>query len=103
MHWDVVEVQPAGNRTLKVRFSDGLTGTIRLDPSYCNGVFGPLLDDKLLEQATVQHGAVTWPNGLDLAPDTMYKEIRQSQIKHYEVGQSDAAANAVGMGMVVVR
>lgn len=58
MHWDVVEVQPAGNRTLKVRFSDGLTGTIRLDPSYCNGVFGPLLDDKLLEQATVQYGVV---------------------------------------------
>jgi len=86
MNWDVVEVSPAGNRTLAVKFADGLTGTIRLDPSYCTGVFSALLDDKLLEQATVQYGAVTWPNGLDLAPDTMYKEIRQSPVRHYEVG-----------------
>ncbi len=85
MYWDVIEVKPAGNRTLTVKFSDGLTGTIRIDPSYCTGVFSPLLDDKLLEQATVQYGAVTWPNGLDLAPDTMYKEIRQNAARHYEV------------------
>jgi hypothetical protein len=45
--------------------------SFRLDPSYCTGVFSSLLDDKLLEQATVQYGAVAWSNGLDLAPDTM--------------------------------
>lgn len=87
MHWDVIEVRPAGNRTLAVRFADGQTGTIRIDPSYCTGVFSALLDDKLLEQATVQYGAVNWPNGLDLAPDTMYKEIRQNPDRHYEVGR----------------
>jgi hypothetical protein len=87
MHWDVIEVNPAGNRTLAVKFSDGLTGTFRLDPSYCTGVFSSLLDDKLLEQATVQYGAVAWSNGLDLAPDTMYEEIRRSPARHYEVGQ----------------
>jgi hypothetical protein len=87
MHWDVIEIAPIGNRTLTVKFADGLTGTIRLDPSYCTGIFSPLLDDELLSQATVQHGAVAWPNGLDLAPDTMHKEIRQSANRHYEVGQ----------------
>jgi hypothetical protein len=87
MYWDVIVVKPAGYRTLAVEFADGLTGTIHLDPSYCTGVFNPLLDDQLLEQATVQYGAVTWPNGLDLAPDTMYKEIRQSPTGCYEVGQ----------------
>ncbi len=87
MHWDVVEVAPTGNRTLLVKFADGLTGTIRLDLSYCTGIFSPLLDDKLINQATVKHGAVTWPNGLDLAPDTVYEEIRQNADRHYEVGQ----------------
>jgi hypothetical protein len=24
----------------------------------------------------VDHGAVTWPNGVDLAPDAMYDEIK---------------------------
>lgn len=90
MYWDVIEVKPVGKRTLAVKFADGLTGTIRLDPSYCTGVFDSLLDDRLLEQATVQYGAVAWPNGLDLAPDTMYKEIGQSPTRHYEVGLRQA-------------
>lgn len=78
MHWEVVEVHPIGDRTLKVSFLDGLTGTVRLDTSFCTGVFRPLLDDQILEQATVQHGVVTWPNDLDLAPDTMYKDSAKS-------------------------
>ncbi len=90
MYWDVIEVKPTGNRVLEVKFADGLAGTIRLDPSYCTGVFSPLLDDTLLEQATVQYGAVTWPNGLDLAPDTMYREISQNPARHYEVGLRQA-------------
>jgi hypothetical protein len=91
MQWDVVEVKPAGNRTLAVKFSDGLTGTFHLDPAYCTGVFSSLLDDNLLEQATVQYGVVAWSNGLDLAPETMYKAIRQSPMRHYEVGERQAA------------
>lgn len=87
MYWDVVEVQSIGNRTLAVKFSDGLAGKVHLGRSYCTGVFAPLLDDALLEQATVQYGAVTWPNGLDLAPDTMYFEIQKSPDRFYEVGQ----------------
>ncbi|GAB1392046.1 DUF2442 domain-containing protein [Rhodocyclaceae bacterium] len=86
MYWDVIEVKATGNRILAVKFADGLAGTVRLDPSFCTGVFGPLLADALLEQATVKYGAVTWPNGLDLAPDIMYKEISQNPTRHYEVG-----------------
>jgi len=86
MEWDVTEVKPIGNRTLAVTFASGLAGTIRLDPSYCTGVFAALLDDALLAQATVQHGVLAWPNGLDLAPDTMYKELLQNPARHYEVG-----------------
>lgn len=86
MNWDVVEVKPFGSRVLAVTFSDGLTGTICLASSFCTGVFQPLLDDRLLEQATVENGVVVWPNGLDLAPDTMYREIKKSHSHHYVVG-----------------
>jgi hypothetical protein len=96
MHWDVVEVVPAENRTLVVKFADGLSGTIRLDPAYCTGVFGALLDDKLLEQAYVRNGGVTWSNGLDLAPETMYEEISQSPTGYYEVGRYAARTSGSG-------
>jgi hypothetical protein len=85
MNWDVVEVRPIGQRMLKVKFMDGFEGTICLPPAYCTGVFRPLLDDKLLDQASVAHGVVVWPNGLELAPDAMYQEIRQNSKKHYEL------------------
>lgn len=88
MNWDVVEVKPLGQRMLQVRFMDGLAGTICLPPSFCTGVFLPLLDDSLLEQASVEHGVVVWPNGLDLAPDTMYQEIHRNSARHYEVGRA---------------
>lgn len=88
MKCDVVEIHPIGQRMLKVKFMDGLAGTICLPLAYCTGVFRPLLDDKLLDQARVEHGVVVWPNGLDLAPDTMYQEIRQNSERHYEVGRA---------------
>jgi len=84
MYWDVTEIKPAGNRTFEVKFADGLMGTLRVAPSFCTGVFNSLRDDRLLEQASLVNGAVTWPNGLDLAPDTMYKEIRRNPARHYE-------------------
>lgn len=88
MNWDVVEVRPIGHRMLQVFFMDGLAGTIRLPHAFCTGVFQPLLDDNMLEQARIEHGVVVWPNGLDLAPDTMYREIQQNPARHYEVGIS---------------
>lgn len=89
MYWDVQIVQPVGDRTLAVKFTDGLTGKIYISHAYCTGVFAPLLDDNLLNQAMVRYGAITWPNGLDLAPDTMYRAIKKSPKHVYVVGQRD--------------
>ena len=87
MYWDVEEVTAVGNRRLAVKFADGLTGMLQISPAFCTGVFAPLLDDRLLEQATIQFGVISWPNGLDLAPDTMYAEIKHSPQRFYDVGQ----------------
>jgi len=87
VYWDVEEVQPVGNRRLAVKFADGLMGTLRISPAFCTGVFAPLLDDQLLDQATIQYGVITWPNGLDLAPDTLYAQIKRSPRRLYDVGQ----------------
>ena len=86
MYWDVVEVHPAAPRSLMVRFADGLSGTIHISREFCTGVFQALLDDAAVALAQVEHGVLVWPNGLDLATDTMYQEIRNSVTRHYEVG-----------------
>jgi hypothetical protein len=39
-------------------------------------LFEQLRDPALFAKARVELGAVTWPNGADLAPDAMYDAIR---------------------------
>ena len=83
MYWDVIEVKPENTREFRVKFDDGLSGLIEIDRSFCTGVFKALLDDDFFRQASVDNGVVTWPNGLDLAPDTMYNEIRSNPERRY--------------------
>ena len=44
------------------------------------GVFARLADPSLFAQVFVEHGAVTWPGEIDLAPDAMYAEIKKAGI-----------------------
>jgi hypothetical protein len=83
MYWDVTEIKFEKPRELTVRFADGLSGLVIIDHSFCSGVFEVLLDDDVVRQARVENGVVTWPNGLDLAPDTMYHEIQSSSDRRY--------------------
>lgn len=78
MYWDVLEVKPIAPRELFVQFADGLSGVVVIDTSFCTGVFEPLRDDQWVARAQVNNGAVVWSNGLDLAPDTMYHEIKRN-------------------------
>ena len=72
-----VEVLPAFRLT--VHFADGVEGVVDMAglvhaPSA--GVFAALADPKLFAQAAVEHGVVTWPGEIDLAPDAMYAAIK---------------------------
>ena len=79
--WRVVSVAPVAGMTLRVEFSDGTAGEVRLqallESARVNGtVFEALRTPGVFRQARVELGAVSWPNGADLAPDAMYDEIR---------------------------
>lgn len=77
--WRVVAVSAEPGYRLHVRFADGLEGAVdmnRLIHSPNAGVFAVLTDEALFAQAFLEHGAVTWPGELDLAPDAMHSEIK---------------------------
>ncbi|HET9767830.1 MAG TPA: DUF2442 domain-containing protein [Thermoanaerobaculia bacterium] len=67
---------------LHVTFVDGTAGEVVLDqllrrPDIARTVFAPLCEVATFDQARVVVGAVTWPSGVDLAPDAMYDAIRE--------------------------
>jgi hypothetical protein len=72
----VVRVTPLPNYRLTVEFDDGVSGTVDLSDDLYGEVFEPLRDEVLFCQASAdEYGAVTWPNGADIAPDALYVEI----------------------------
>lgn len=88
MYWDVVEIRPVAPRELAVRFEDGLSGVVRIELSFCTGVFEPLCNDEMIGRAQIVNGVVVWPNGLDLAPDTMHLEIKRSLDRRYVISRN---------------
>lgn len=78
--WRVTNVEALPEFRLRVSFADGSTGLVdmaRLLHSSNAGVFAALFDRSHFAQVTIEHGAVTWPGELDLAPDAMYDAIRE--------------------------
>lgn len=79
MRWRVAAVEPLADFRLRVRFLDGTEGVVNMEPllrSTDAGVFAVLADPEHFAEAYVDLGAVAWPGGLDLAPDTMYRSIK---------------------------
>ena len=80
--WRVREVEALAGMRLRVTFLDDATGEVHMErfltgPRVQGTIFEPLRDPKLFAQARVSYGTVCWPNGADLAPDTLYDEIRE--------------------------
>ena len=81
--WRLVSVRPDEDFRLQVVFVDGTAGDVYLrafieSPSTDGTLFEPLRDPGCFRQVRIEMGAVSWPNGADLAPDAMYDAIRAS-------------------------
>ena len=77
--WVVTDAAPLANYTFPVRFVDGTKGIVdlsRLLLAPTAGVFAVLRDPARFAELRVDDGVVTWPGGLDLAPDAMYDEVK---------------------------
>jgi len=81
MYWDIIEVTPERNYHLFVRFKDGLAGRLRLQESEMTGALAPLRDVEFFKRVYIDYGALTWPGGIDLAPDAMYTRIAHERDK----------------------
>lgn len=78
--WRVVSVDALEGFRLKVRFVDGLEGLVHMKDlirSNRAGVFASLRDPAVFAQVHLAMGAVTWPGGIDVAPDAMHDEIER--------------------------
>ena len=76
MDWDVQTVKPLPEHRIAVELKDGRRGMFDLKPYLDHGVFRELKDPAYFQQVGIQLGAVTWPHGQDIAPETLLAELQ---------------------------
>lgn len=70
---NVVYAEHRGGHRLYVLFNDGSENTIDFARWLDGPVFEPLRDVDFFKRVFVDGGTVVWPNGADIAPETLYE------------------------------
>jgi Protein of unknown function (DUF2442) len=79
--WRIAALEILPEFTLKLRFNDGLEGKVYLKPlifSKDAGVFTTLKNETTFNSAKLSLGVVTWNDNIDIAPDTLYDNIKSN-------------------------
>ncbi len=80
--WDCNEVVSIEYRTgyvYHVVFDDGTEGDVDLCEYPDKGpIFAPLKDSSFFCQARIEGGTIAWPNGADIAPETLYEKVESA-------------------------
>jgi len=73
---DVVKITYRDDYVFHVEFDDGVAGDIDFHEYVYKGpVFFPLESKDFFKRAVIEGGTITWPNGADIAPETLYEKI----------------------------
>ena len=76
MEYDVIEARPVRDFVVWLRFRDGTAGEVDLKGELQGPIFAPLLDPAYFKQFRVDLDTLVWPNGADIAPETLYELVK---------------------------
>ena len=80
--WRIRALTVLPNYRLALTFNDGAHGIADLSALQTAedcGMYEPLKDRSFFEQAHLEMGAVTWPNGADLDPAWLHDELAAAE------------------------
>jgi hypothetical protein len=76
----VTHLEKLGGFRLRVRFSDGTEGVHDFTAmvNEPGPMLGPLRDEPYFARVFLEFGAPTWPNGFDIAPEWLRREMAKA-------------------------
>ena len=71
----VIEAESAGAYRMRLKFNDGTSKVVDLEPLLIGPVFEPLKDQGYFSKGALDPicGTLVWPNGADIAPETLHE------------------------------
>jgi uncharacterized protein DUF2442 len=75
----IVRITALRDRVLRLDFSDGSSGDYDFAPLIARetSLTRPLADDAYFARVFLELGALAWPNGLELAPAALHRQLKE--------------------------
>ena len=74
----VVRAEYRGDFHIHLVFNDGVEETVDFSDWLEGPIFEPLKDAAYFRRFFIEGGTVTWPNGADIAPETLHERAKAS-------------------------
>jgi hypothetical protein len=84
---EITKIRYKSGYTYAIVFDDGTKGDVDFSEYISKWpVFKPLKSLSLFKKAVIDGGTIAWPNGADIAPETLYEKLTEkSQSDRYAI------------------
>ena len=86
---EVVKLKYKSGYVYHITFDNHVSGDVDFLPYISKGpIFHELKDHDIFKQAKIEGGTISWPNGADIAPDTLYDLVENANKTLQRTGSS---------------